>query len=400
MALGVKGVIPEVGQPQVPQKQSAVGMRIRADAAVSLRRQCPDFRQDAAVLIKQLLRMIGAQPAFEDFQMLLGLRHGDRHLMRQEVSLDALAVHFLRSRPALGRAQHDHGPYRARGIIVLPRVLLDLLNAFDHLIHGFGHQPVHGHGIIALDKIRLPAAAMEEIRDLLMAHTGKDGGIGNLVAVQMQDGQHSAVGDGIQELVALPGGGQGAGFRLSVAHRHRGNQPGIVEDRAKGVSDAVAQLAALIDGSGGFRRAVGRHSARERELLEQSGHAGLILGDIRIHFGIGAVQIIIGNEEVSAVAGAGQQDQVQIIALDGPVHVHEHKVLSRHGAPVADNLLLDHVDGQGTAQQRILQQVQLAGREIVGRAEPLIHAVQQLLGDFALLGAAGDIPFVHGMLLS
>ena len=38
----------------------------------------------------------------------------------------------------------------------------------------------------------------------------KDGGVGDLVAIQVQDGQNSAVTHGVQELVGLPAGGQGA----------------------------------------------------------------------------------------------------------------------------------------------------------------------------------------------
>ncbi len=165
------------------------------------------------------------------------------------------------------------------------------------------------------------------------------------------------------------------------------------------MSDAIAQFAALIDGTGGFRCTVGGHAAREGELLEEFGHAGLVLGDIGIHLGIGAVQVIIGNVEIAAVSGTGEQNQVQIIPLDDTVQVDKYEILPRHRAPVAHDLFLDHVQGQRLAQQRVLQQVQLAGGEIVGRTEPFVHALQQFLRDRAFFRAKdsvvthGDAPF-------
>ena len=115
----------------------------------------------------------------------------------------------------------------------------DGADALDDLVHGFGHQPVHGHGIVALHEIGLPAAAVEEIRDLLAGHARKEGGVGDLVAVQVQDGQNRAVGGGVEELVALPGGGQRSGFSLAIADSDRRDQVGIVEYSAKGMGNSV-----------------------------------------------------------------------------------------------------------------------------------------------------------------
>ena len=69
-------------------------------------------------------------------------------------------------------------------------------------------------GSSPLDEVRLPAAALEEALDLLVGDTGEDGGVADLVAVQVQDGQHGAIGDGVEELVGLPRGGQGGRSRL------------------------------------------------------------------------------------------------------------------------------------------------------------------------------------------
>src|SRR5699024_1898484 len=96
---------------------------------------------------------------------------------------------------------------------------------------------------------------------------------------------------GVQELVGLPAGGQGAGFGLAVAHGDRGDQVGVVKHRAEGVGDGVAQLAALVDGTGGLRRNVAGDAAGEGKLLEQAAHALLVPADVGVDLGVGAVQV-------------------------------------------------------------------------------------------------------------
>ena len=133
-------------------------------------------------------------------------------------------------------------------------------------------------------------------------HPPKDGRVADLIAVQMQDRQHRAVTDRVQEFVALPGGGQRAGFGLAVANRDGGDQVRVVEHGAKGVGDRIAQLAALIDRTRGFGRDMARDAAGEAELLEQLAHTFLITADVRVHLRIGAVQISVCNKEVAAMA--------------------------------------------------------------------------------------------------
>ena len=63
----------------------------------------------------------------------------------------------------------------------------------------------------------------------------------------MQDRQHGAVTDRIQELVRVPRRRERSRFRFTVAHRHRDQQIRVVEGRAERVRNAVAELAALVD---------------------------------------------------------------------------------------------------------------------------------------------------------
>jgi hypothetical protein len=62
-----------------------------------------------------------------------------------------------------------------------------------------------------------------------VADAREDGRIGDLVAVEVEDRQHGAVADRIDELVGMPGGGERPGLRLAVADHARDDELGVVE---------------------------------------------------------------------------------------------------------------------------------------------------------------------------
>ena len=63
-------------------------------------------------------------------------------------------------------------------------------------------------------------------------------GIGDLVAVEVQDRQDRPVGRRVQELVGMPARRQRSGLRLAVADDAGDDQVGIVEGGAVGVREA------------------------------------------------------------------------------------------------------------------------------------------------------------------
>ena len=72
-------------------------------------------------------------------------------------------------------------------------------------------------------------------------------GIGDLVAVEVEDRKHSAIGRWVQELVGMPARGQRSGFRLTVTDDRGHDEIWIVERRSIGVRQGVAELAAFVD---------------------------------------------------------------------------------------------------------------------------------------------------------
>ncbi len=111
--------------------------------------------------------------------------------------------------PTLGRAEHDHGVGRAnhglaRGGLGL-RGGLDVANLVKNLLKQGGKALVDACVALVVkagDKeVRLIAHTLKELGELLIGNAGKDGGVGDLVAVEVQDRQDDTVGCRVHELV-------------------------------------------------------------------------------------------------------------------------------------------------------------------------------------------------------
>ena len=140
------------------------------------------------------------------------------------------------------------------------------------------------------------AVALEEGDELALGDPGEHGRVRDLVAVQVQDRQHRAVGLRVQELVRVPARGERARLGLAVAHHARDEEVGVVERGAVGVGERVAELAAFVDRAGRLRRDVARDAAGERELAEELAQSLLVQPDIGIDLGVGAFQVRVGDE--------------------------------------------------------------------------------------------------------
>ena len=252
-----------------------------------------------------------------------------------------MAVHFFGARPALGAAQNDHGPPGAGRFAARAGFLLNAPD-FEHtVLEGRGHLLMHVRRVAALHEVRRPAIAHEQALQFVVGNAGKHGGIVDLVAVELQDRQHRAVPDRVQELVGMPGGGQRTGFGFPIANHYGDQQVGIVVRGAKGMRDAVAQLAALMNGPGCFRRAVTADAAGEGKLLEELAHPCLILALVGVNLRIGALEVGWRQHAGRAVPWPGHEDRVQIILFDQPVEMDVNEAQTRTCAPVAEQPLLD-----------------------------------------------------------
>src|SRR4029450_5343282 len=107
-------------------------------------------------------------------------------------------------------------------------------------------------------------------------------GVGDLVAVQVQDGQHAAIAGGVQELVAMPSGGERSSLGFAVTGDCWDDEVRIVERRAERVRECVAKLTALVDRSGSLGSDVAWNAAREAELFEEGFDPLFVLADARV----------------------------------------------------------------------------------------------------------------------
>ena len=287
-------------------------------------------------------------------------RIGDRHLVRAERALDRDAVELLRPRPALRRPQHDHRPRPARVVVLLARGPLDRMDAADRVVERARHLLMHDGGVGAGDDVGIVAVAFEELEQLALGNARQHGRVRDLVAVQMQDRQHRAVVHRVEELVRMPARRQRSGLRLTVADDAADEEARIVERSAVGVRQRVAELAALVDRARDLGRTVTADAAGKRELAEERAQAVGVLRDLRIDLAVGALEVRVRDRRRAAVTGTDHHERVQVVDAD--------QVQPRRRAPMAEKPRLDVLGPERLAQERIVEQVDLTDREVVGRA--------------------------------
>ena len=256
--------------------------------------------------------------------------------------------------------------------------------SLDHLVERLGHELVHGRRVVALDEVGLVAVADEQRAQLVVRDAREHGRVGDLVAVEVQDRQHRAVARRVDELVGVPARRQRPGLGLAVADDAADEQVGVVEGRSVGVDQRVAQLAALVDRARRLGRDVAGDAAGEGELAEQPPQALLVGRHARVDLAVGALEVGAGHEAGPAVPGPGDVDRVEVVRADDAVEVGVDEVQPRRRAPVAQQPRLDVLDAQRLAQERVVEQVDLADRQVVGRTPPGVQALQ-------LVGASGPV---------
>ena len=238
-------------------------------------------------------------------------------------------MQLSRTGPALGGAQHDHRPGGPHRFTAGASLGADLENATDRPIHGSSHGLVHGLRFTAFHEDRLPAVAAHQVRQLVPRNPRQQGGVGDLVAIEVQHRQHRPIADRVEELVDVPRGGQRAGFGLPITDAGQGDQVGVVEDRAAGVGEHVAQFAPLVDRAGGFRGAVAADVPGKGELLEEAAHPNRVLALVGINLAVAAVEVGGSQHPRGTMAGPRQVDHVQVVAADHPVGVGPDEGLTR-----------------------------------------------------------------------
>ncbi len=243
-----------------------------------------------------------------------------------------------------------------------------------------GEPMVHPRDVVALDLDDLVAVAGEELAHLGRVLAAQHGRAGDLRAVEVQDREHGPVAGRVEERDALPRALERARLRLAVADDGEGDEVGVVHDRAEGVHEDVAELAALVDRAGGRHRDVARDPTGSGELAAEPQQPVLVLGDLGVDLAVGALEVAGSDERRTAVAGAGEVDHLLVRLADQPrrVGVDERQAGAR--APVAEQTRLDVVRDERALEQRVRTQVDLGDGEVVVGPPPGVEGCELVIG--------------------
>ena len=363
-------ILAEVRQPQAAQQDAAVGVRIVAHAALALGCELAQLRSQPALAREQLLGSIAAHPLFQQAQVPALLRElRQRHLMRAPTVFDGDAVDFARTRPSLRRVQHERGPSRALVKAVAACGTLDLANARDDAVERARHREMRRLvARLVVDVKRLVAVAAQQLRQLLARNAREHGRARDLVAVEMQDRQDGAIAHRVEKLVRMPAGRERPGLRFAVADDAGDDEIRVVERGAMSVRQRVAELAAFVDRAGRFRRGVARDAAGEGELLEKPPQPVDVFRHVRVELAVRALEIGVRHHRRAAMPRPADIDHVQVVLINDAVQVRVDEVQPGRRAPVAEQARLDVLDRKRLRQQRIVEQINLSHRQIVGGA--------------------------------
>jgi hypothetical protein len=108
-------------------------------------------------------------------------------------------------------------------------LLLDPSDPLHRRVERRSHGLVHELGLVPNDEVGRPSVATKQLLQLLARNSGEKRRIRDLVAVEMQDRQHRAIGGRIEKLVGMPGRGQRARLRLAIANDAGDDERGVVE---------------------------------------------------------------------------------------------------------------------------------------------------------------------------
>ena len=338
------GVVAEVRQHEVAQQLAPVRVRVGAHALSPLGRERAQLGPRARPPRRRAPPAGSSAATPPAARRCSGFSRASAigHLVRAPGALDRQAVDLLRPGPALRRAQDDHRPRGARpparAAAGPPRSRRAPRRARRRSARA---RPA----VLAVEDVtrigrgRSPRAARRaRARGCARARSGSRScsrsGAGPAAPRRRSRG--------FEELVRVPAGRERPGLCLAVADHAAHDQVRVVERRAEGMRERVAELAALVDRARRLRRRVARDPARERELPEELAAARPRRAS---RASSARCRCLRGRRWRRPPGppwpGPGDRDRVEISGADRAVHVGPDQVQPRHGAEVPEQAGLD-----------------------------------------------------------
>jgi hypothetical protein len=97
----------------------------------------------------------------------------------------------------------------------------------------------------------------------------------------------------------------------------------------------------------------------------------------------------VGDEARPAVTRPGDVDHVHVARVDDAIEMNVEEVEPRRRPPMPEEPGLGVIEPERLAEQRIVEQIDLPDRQIVGGAPPVVHAAQEV-GRESLVVHLGD----------
>src|SRR5690606_41234905 len=107
------------------------------------------------------------------------------------------------------------------------------MDTIEHAIERCSHFLVQYSRVVALYECRLIAVTTDEMLQFFVREAGEETRVGDLPAIQVQDGQHRAVRRRVEKLVRMPACGERSCFRLAVTDDAGNHEIRVVECRTK-----------------------------------------------------------------------------------------------------------------------------------------------------------------------
>src|SRR5262249_4736151 len=116
------------------------------------------------------------------------------------------------------------------------------------------------------------------------------------------------------------------------------------------------------------------------ELSEQALQASFIESNVRIDLTVGTLKVSVRDQAGPTVAGPRDIDHVEVVLLDRPVQVDIDEVQTWRRSPMAEQPRLDMCLGERLLEQRIVIEIDLANRQVVGSSPIPIDRCSLFLG--------------------
>ena len=125
--------------------------------------------------------------------------------------------------------------------------------------------------------------------------------------------------------------------------------------------------------AGSLRGHVARNTTGKRKLAEQLAHAVFGLLDAGIHLGIRAVEPRVRDHPRPTVSGPCNIERRDLALSDDSIEMGVDEVEARRRSPVAEQSRFDVLSHERLAEQRIVNQIDLADRQVVRGPPPRIE---------------------------